>query len=90
MSVTSLIGSALELTGQILQFVSDNRGWKIKKEIETLLEEINVQETLEGDLRDDQALDELRDALNIKLRLFSSFLAGQDFQSKNSKILPED
>ena len=76
MPVLDLIGSALGLTSQILKFIEDSRGWNIKKDIEDLLEEINAQEKVTGHLRDDQKLDELRDALTIKVSMFSSYLAG--------------
>ena len=76
MDVLSLIGSALGLTGEILKYIKDSRGWEVKKDIEKLLEEINAQEKVTGHLRDDQKLDELRDALTIKVSMFSSYLAG--------------
>ena len=84
MSVINLIGSALSLTGQILKFVEDNRGWKIKKEIEDLLEEINEQEKMETHLQDNQLMDELHDTLTLKLSLFSSYLGTQTIQRKDN------
>ena len=83
MDVLSLIGSALGLTGEILKYIKDSRGWEVKKDIEKLLEDINVQENIQGDLRDDQGLAELYDALDIKLRLFSSFLSAQSVREED-------
>jgi len=81
--ILSLIGSALGLTGTILKYIKDSRGWEIKKDIENLLEKINVQENIQGDLRDDQGLAELYDALNIKLRVFSSFLSTKSIREED-------
>ena len=55
----------MSFVGQILKFIEDNRGWEIKKDIENLLEEITLEEKVSGHLRDDQKLDELKDALTI-------------------------
>ena len=57
-SVLNLISTAVGLTGTILKFISDNRGYKIKKEIEDLIVEITAIEKVEGHLRDDQKLDD--------------------------------
>jgi len=75
-----MIGSALGLTTTILKYIQDSRGYEIKKDIESLMEQINEQETLEGHLRDDGKLNDLYDALSIKLQLFSTFLSSQDIR----------
>ncbi len=80
MGILDLINSTLELTGTVLNFISDSRGWAIKKEVEDLLEKINEQEKMESHLRDNQMLDDLYDAVDLKLRLFSSYLKAQDIQ----------
>jgi len=84
MPVIDLISTTLNLTGQILKFIEDNRGWKIKKEIEDILGEINELETMETHLRDSQLLDNLHDRLNLKLGLFSSYLGTQVVQQKKN------
>ena len=83
MPVIDLISTTLNLTGQILKFIEDNRGWAIKKEIEDILEEIHEQETIETHLRDNQLLDNLHDRLNLKLGLFGTYLSTQTIQQKN-------
>ncbi len=82
MSVISLISSALDFTGTILKFIEGNRGWKIKQEVEDIMEEINGLENMEAHLRDNQKLDELRDTLDLKLRVFGNYLEAQAFLQK--------
>ncbi len=82
-----LVVQALKLTGNVLNFVQDSRAWKMKNEIEDLLEDIRKQEQTIGPLRDDQFLDEHRDILTTKLELFNRYLQSPDFQSKNDKVL---
>ena len=84
MGILDLINSTLELTGTVLNFISDSRGWAIKKEVEDLLEKINEQEKMESHLRDNQMLDDLYDAVDLKLRLFSSYLKAQGVQGKKN------
>ena len=79
-----LVVQALKLTGNVLSFVQDSRGWKMKKEIEDLLEDIRIQENTIGPLRDDQFLDEHRDIITAKLELFNSYISSEDFQSKDN------
>lgn len=55
----------------------------MKHELEDLLEEARELEKMEGPSRDDQLLDELRDTIDVKLKLFSSYLGTQKIQPKD-------
>jgi len=81
-SVLNLISTAVGLTGTILDFIKDNRGYKIKKDIEDLIVEIIKIEKVEGHLRDDQKLDELKDTLTLKVSMFDSYLSSVKIPEK--------
>lgn len=83
MAVLDLIGSALKLTGNILTFIQDSRGWKIQKKVENLIEEIRDEEKKPGHLKDDGRLDDLHDELRDTVQLFSSYLNSQEIPVKN-------
>jgi len=83
MAVLDLIGSALKLTGNILTFIEDSRGWKIQKKVENLIEEIRDEEKKPAHIKDDGRLDDLHDQLGDTVSVFSSYLDGQEIQPKD-------
>jgi len=83
MPVLDLIASALKLTGNILTFIQDSRGWKIQKKVENLIGEIRYEEKKPSSQKDDGRLDDLHDELRDTLRVFSSYLNSQEIQSKD-------
>jgi len=83
MAVLDLIGSALKLTGNILTFIQDSRGWKIQKKVEDIIEEIRYEDKKPAAQKDDGRLDDLHDELSDTIRVFSSYLGSQEIPPKD-------
>jgi len=83
MPVLDLIGSTLKLTGNILTFIQDSRGWKIQKKVENLIGEIRYEEKKPAAQKDDGRLDDLHDELRDTISLFGSYLDSQKIQFKD-------